>query len=84
MLLVYTSTKKRIFLNNVIENIEVDYNEKEYLHHLRINFHLPVMRSIKELKTDVKLSTSALFTKPKPQLREGDQTCYTSRLLYSN
>ena len=62
-------------MNKIIENIEVDYNEKEYLHHLRINFRLPVMKSINDLKTDVKLSTSEISKLPKHKQQEGNQTC---------
>jgi len=33
------------------------------------------MKSIKDLKTNTKLPTSAVFKKPKTQQQEGDQTC---------
>ena len=41
--------KKKRFLYSVLDNIVVNYNASEELHHLRLNFRLPVMSDISSI-----------------------------------
>jgi hypothetical protein len=41
-----TDPEKKRIINSVVKDILVDYDQEEKLHHLRINFRLPVMSSV--------------------------------------
>jgi hypothetical protein len=44
-----TDSKKKRLINGVVKDIYVNYQQDEKLHHVRINFRLPVLQSVGEI-----------------------------------
>ncbi|MEI6694957.1 MAG: hypothetical protein WCO13_02720, partial [Bacteroidota bacterium] len=76
--------KKRL-INGVVKDILVNYDQEKKLHHLRINFRLPVLSKMGEIlrANNVVLKRGNSMPKP-PQTTEktGAPNCPLSELLH--
>ena len=92
-----TDINKKQFINSVVKDILVDYDQSEKLHHLRINFRLPVLASLggilrendvvlKRGRSSIKRAESIDNTVapglPKSALLHGHRLCQVPWLVY--
>jgi hypothetical protein len=82
-----TDSKKRRLINGVVKDIYVSFNKDEKLHHVRINFRLPVLRSVGEiLRANYAVTKRRINTLKSHQTIEntGAPNHPRSTLLYGN
>ena len=82
-----SDTKRKRLINSVVKDILVNYDQSKKLHHVRINFKLPVMRSVEEIvrANDVVLKrVSRLPNMAQTIENTGAPETVPSALFYSN
>ena len=80
-----SDTKKKRLINGVVKDILVNYDQAQKLHRVRVNFRLPVLRSVGEiLRVDNAVLKRVGITPNKAETIEntGGSNHHRSKLFY--